>query len=103
MLLTTPTQGLSGATGPSSVRTLEYEQDVSPYFAPAYCGDFRRCANRVPRRAMRFHSDGRGGQFERPFGVRVSGVRAAPLLQWVAGIIRRCADRIMPHSCVCSR
>jgi hypothetical protein len=44
-----------------------------------------------------------GDYFERPFGVRVSGVRAAHLLQWVAGIIRRCADRIMPHSCVCSR
>jgi hypothetical protein len=63
VLLTLPTQGLSDAAGPSSMRTLAYEQNILPYLASAYCGDFRRFANRKPRRAMRFCSDDRGGLF----------------------------------------
>ena len=63
VLLATPTQGFSGTAGPSSLRTLACEQDVSSFFASAYCWDYLRCADKVPRRAMRFCSDvcSRGG------------------------------------------
>ena len=77
MLLTTPTQGLSGATGPSSVRTLEYEQVARLTLRRLIAGIFAavliECRVGQCVSAVTVAVD----YFERPFGVRVSGVRAS--------------------------